>query len=159
MRSGQRTSSAVTTRPPSPRTETIVLILSSMNPPKAKKAAQSHHPCLRPPKTHQPFRYTHNPTTTALHQQTHPPPLPTGSTVALIHPQLQQHRTPLLLTLQHQPQHTRDSARLLHTQKDSPNLAPSVCRPPIPQRLLPCLPLWHRKFPSLRARLKPKPLE
>lgn len=164
MRSGPQTSSAVTTRLPSPRTNTTVLMSSPRKPWEAKEAAQSRNPCHRRPKTH---NHTHlskqNPTTTALHQQTRPLPLPNSSTVAQIHPQPLQRRTLLLLILQHQTHQTRDSARLLHPrsvlplhQIHTPNLALSLSRPLIHQKLLLCLPMWHRQCPNLRARLKPK---
>lgn len=167
MRSGPQTSSAVTTRLPRPRTDTVVLMMSSRNPLTAKEAAQSRHRRRRPPKT---CRHTHThkqtPTTTALHPQSRPPPLTHSSTVAQIHPQLRQHRTLPLLTLQHQPHQTRDSARLLHRlfmlhlhRTHTPNLDLSFSRPPTLQRLLLCPPLWHKKCPSLRARPQPKPPE
>lgn len=164
MRSGPRTSSAATTRLPSPRTDTVALTSSSRNHRKAKEAAQSRHPCRRPPKTRshtRPHPYKQKHTTTALDRQT-PPPLPNSSTVAQIRRQLRQRRTLLLLTLQHQPRQTRDSARLRHPlsmlrlhQIHTPSLVPSLSRPRILQRPLLCLPLWHRQCPSLRA--KPTP--
>lgn len=167
MRSGPQISSAVITRLPRPRTDTIVVILSTRNPRKAKEAAPSHHPCSRLAKTcshTKPHLYKQKPTTTALHQQTHPPPLPkSSSTVAQILHQLRQHRAPVLLTLQHQSHPIRDLARLHHHlfilhlhQICTPNLPPSLSRPPILQRLLICLPLGHKLCPSLRAKPKPK---
>lgn len=166
MRSGPQTSSAVTTRLPSPRMGTSVLMLSPRNPWKAKEAAPNHHPCHKQPETRnhtQPHLYKPNPTTTALHQQTCPLLLPNSSTVAHIHRQLRQRRTLLLLTLQHQPHQTRDSVRLLHPlsglrlhQIHTPNLALSLSRPPILQRLQLYLPLWHQQYSSLRTRPKPK---
>lgn len=167
MRSGPQTSSAVTTMFPSPRTDTVALTLSSRNHRKAKEAVQSRRPCHRPPKTcshTQPRPYKQNRTTTALDQQTRPPPPPSSSTVAQIHRQLRQRRALLHLTLQHQPHQTRDTARLppplsmlrLH-QTHTPNPAPSLSPPPTLQRLLLCLPLWHRQSRSLRARPKPTP--
>lgn len=162
MRSGPQTSSAVTARLPSLRTDTIILIMSSRNRQKAKRAAQSHHPCHKPPKTHsctQPHSHNQNSTKTALPQHTHPLQLPNSRTAAQICCQLP------LLTLWHHPHQTMDTARLpyplamLHlSQICNPNLALSLCRPPILQKLLLCLPLWHRPCPSLRVILRPKPL-
>lgn len=169
MRSGPQISSAVIMKLPRARTATIVLILSTRNPQRAKEAAPSHHPCSRLAKTcshTKPHLYKQKPTTTALYQQTHPPQLPKNSTVAQILHQLRQHRAPVPLTLQHQPNPIRDLARLHHHllilhlhQICTSNLFPSLPRPPIRQRPLICLPLRHKLCPNLRAKLKPKSLD
>lgn len=80
-RSKPATSLAVTARLPSLRQmETILLMKLSRKPQEAKDAAQSHHPKT---KSH---TYLHlwkqNPTTTAQHQQDHPPVILNSSTVA-----------------------------------------------------------------------------
>lgn len=165
MRSGPQTSSAVTTRLPSTRTDTTVLTSSTRNPRKTKEAAQSRRRPTTRNHTH-PHLCKQNPTTTALHQQTRPLLLPNSSTVAQMHRQFRQHRTLLLLILLHQPHPTRESFRLLHPlsvirlrRMHAPNLALSLSRPPILQRVLLCLPLWHRQCLNLRAKPKPMPAD
>lgn len=152
MRSGPQTSSAVTVRDPSPRRDTIALILPSQ---KAKEAAQTRHPCLRGPKTlslTQLHLHKQSPTTTALHPQT--PQLPNSSTVAQ-----KQHKTLLPLALQLHLHQTRDTTRLLPQsmlhlhQIYIPNQGKTTPRLPIPQRLL----LWLSQCPSLTTRSNQTP--
>lgn len=146
MRSGPQTSSAATTR--LPRTNTFALISSRRSSWKAGEA-ETCNPT-------RPHLCKQRPPTTAPHHLTRP----NRGTAAQA---LRQRRPRLLLILQRRAHQARGSAGLSRPRSTlcrrwtpPPNLPLSLRRPPIPQRLLLCLPLWHRPFPGLRATLKPK---